>query len=80
MPELPTGSAMVSESPKPEVLGNTSESGVIELSIHNHKWTREKNRMLWKCCFESDKNVRGYIREWIGCGLRGETGKRVTKD
>ena len=31
MPELSIGSAMVSERPEPEVLGNTSESGVIEL-------------------------------------------------
>ena len=81
MPELPTGSAMVSESPKPDVLGNTSESGVIELSIHNHKWTREKNRMLWKCCFESAKNVRGYIERmdwlWIERGDRETSNQRL---
>ena len=46
MPELPTGSAMVSEPPRTEVLGNTSESGVIELPTHKHKWTQEENRML----------------------------------
>ena len=34
MPELPTGSAIVSESPGPGVLGNTPESGVIVLSTH----------------------------------------------
>ena len=42
-------------------LGNISESGVIELPTHNHKWTQEENRMLWKCYFERDKNVRGYM-------------------
>ena len=54
MPELPTGSAMVSETPEPEVFGKTSESGVIELPTHKHKWTQEESRMLWKCYFESD--------------------------
>ena len=34
MPELPTGSAMVSKPPGLEVLGNTSESGVIQLPTH----------------------------------------------
>ena len=37
IPELPTGSAMVSEPPGPKVLGNTSESGVIELPTRKHK-------------------------------------------
>ena len=37
MPELPTGSVMVSEPPRSDVLGNTSESGVIELPTHKHK-------------------------------------------
>ena len=37
MPELPTGSVMVSEPPGPEVLGNTSESGVIEFPTRKHK-------------------------------------------
>ena len=75
MPELPTGSAMVSESPGLEVLGSTSESGVIELPTHKHKWTQEENRMLWKCYFESDKNVRDIRRECIACRLRGEAEK-----
>ena len=35
--------------------------GFIELPTHKHKWTQEGNRMLWKCYFESDKNVRGYM-------------------
>ena len=69
MSELPTGSAMVSEPPGTEVLGNTSKSGVIELPTHKHKWTQEGNRVLWKFYFESDKNVRGYMermhRLWI---------------
>ena len=39
------------EPPGPEVLGNTFESGVIELPTHKHKWTQEENRMLWKCYF-----------------------------
>ena len=37
MLELPTGSAMVSEPPGPEVSGNTSESGIIEFITHKHK-------------------------------------------
>ena len=58
MPELPMGSAIVSESPRPEVLDNTSESVVIQLPTLKHKWMEEENRMLWKRNFESDKNVR----------------------
>ena len=30
-PELPTGSVIVSEPPRPEVLGNAAGSGVTEL-------------------------------------------------
>ena len=75
MPELPTGSAMVSKPPGPKVLGNTSESAVIELPTRKHRWTQEENKMLWKCYFESDKNVRDIWRECIGCGLREEAGK-----
>ena len=59
MSELPMGSAIVSESPRAEVLGNTSESGIIQLPTHNHKWMQAENRMLWNCYFESDKNVKG---------------------
>ena len=73
--ELPTGSAIVSKPPGPEVLGNTSESVVIELPTYKHKWTQEENRMLWKCYFESDKNVRDIRRECIACRLRGEAEK-----
>ena len=61
MPELPMGSAMVSEPPRREVLGSTSESGVTELPTCKHKWTQEENKILWKCYFESGKNVRGYM-------------------
>ena len=46
MSELLTGSAMVSESPGTEVLGNTSESGVTELLTHKRKWTQEEHRIL----------------------------------
>ena len=46
IPELLMGSAMVSEPPGPEVLGNTSESGVIELPRRKRKWMQEENRML----------------------------------
>ena len=46
MSELLTGSAMVSESPGTEVLGNTSESGVTELPTHKRKWTQEEHRIL----------------------------------
>ena len=77
MSELPTGSAMVSQPPEPEVWGNTSESGVIELPTSKRRWTQEENRMLWKCYFESDKNVRGYMermhRLWIERGGREMT-------
>ena len=58
MPELPMGSAIVCESPRPDVLGNTSESGVIQLPTLKHKWMEEENRMLRKRNFKSDKNVR----------------------
>ena len=61
MPELPTGNAMVSEPPVQDGLGSTSESGVIELPTRKNKWTQEENRMLRKCYFESDKNIRGYM-------------------
>ena len=74
MPELPTGNVMMSKPPAPELLGNTSESGVIELLTRKYKWTQEENRMLWNCYFDSDKNVRGYIekmhRLWIKRGGR----------
>ena len=36
MLELPAGSAIVSEPLRPEVLGNTSESGVTELPKHKN--------------------------------------------
>ena len=48
MPESPMGNATVSESPRSEVLGNTSESGVIQLPTLKHKWMGEESRMLWK--------------------------------
>ena len=81
IPELPTGSAMVSEPPGLDVLGNTSESGVIELLTCKYKWTQEENRMLWKCYFDSDKNVRGYMermhRLWIERGGREMSKQRL---
>ena len=80
MSELPTGSPMVSELPGPEGLGNTSESGVIKLPTHKHKWTQEENRMLPKCYFEIDKNVRGYMERMHCCKLREETEKLLSKD
>ena len=58
MPELPMGSAIVSEYPRPEVLGSTSESVIIQLPTLKHKWIEEQSRMLWKRNFKSDKNVR----------------------
>ena len=79
---MPTGSAMVSEPPEPEVWCNTSESGVTELPTRKHKWTQEENRMLWKYYFESDKNVRGYMermhRLWIQRGGREMTKQRLS--
>ena len=81
MSELPTRSVMVSEPAEPEVLGKTSESGVIELSTHKHKWVQEENRMLWKCYFGSDRNVRGYMermhRLWIERGGREMSKQRL---
>ena len=59
MPQLPMESAIVSDPPGAEVLGTTSESGIIQLLTHNYKWMQEENRMLWNCYFESDKNVKG---------------------
>ena len=48
MLELATGSALGSEAPKPDVLGNT---WVIELSSRNYKWKQEEDRiaevLLW---------------------------------
>ena len=77
--ELPTGSGMVFEPPRPEVLGSTSGSWVIELPTRKHKWTLEKNRMLWKCYFESDTNAREYMERihqlWIEKGGRQMTSK-----
>ena len=64
-----------------EVLGNISESEVIELPTRKQKWTQEVNKMLWKCCFESDKNVRRYMermyRLWIERGGRDLTKQRL---
>ena len=72
---------MVFKPPGPEVWGNTSESGVTELPKSKDKWMQEENRMLWKCYFESDKNVRGYMermhRLWIERGGREMTKQRL---
>ena len=77
IPKLPTESAMVFKAPRPEVLGNTSESGVIDLPTCKHKWTQEENRMLQKCYFESDRNGTGYMERmhwlWIERGGREMT-------
>ena len=82
IPELPTESVTVSKAPGPEVLGNTSESGVIELPTCKHKWTQEENRMLWKHYFESHKNVTGYMERmhwlWIERG-GGEMTKQILR-
>ena len=70
---------MASEPPRPEVWGNTSESGVIELPTRKHKWTQEENRMY--IYFESDKNVRGYMDRmhqlWFERGDRKLTEQRL---
>ena len=72
--EPPTGSGMVFEPPRPEVLGSTSGSWVIELPTRKQKWTLEVNRMLWQCYFESDTNAREYMERinqlWIEGGGR----------
>ena len=82
MLELPTGSAMLSEPPGPEVSTSTSESGITELPTNKHKQAQEENRMLWKCFFETDKNVRGYMerihRLWIEAEGRKMTKQRLT--
>ena len=53
----------------------------IELPTSKHKWTQEENRMLWKCYFESDKNVMGYMermhRLWIEKGGRDMPKQRL---
>ena len=72
IPELHTGNGMVSKLPELEVLGNTSESGVTELPTRKHKWTQKENSILWKCYFDSDKNVRGYMERMHRCGLKEE--------
>ena len=76
-PELSTRSTMVSEQHGPEDLGNTSESEVTELPTPKQIWTQEENRMLWKCYFESDKNVKGYMERmhwlWIERGDKDMT-------
>ena len=72
--ELPTGSAQTSEPPGPEVKGNTSDSGVIEVPTNSKKvkWTPKQNRLLWKCYKESLGNGRGYMARmheaWINHG------------
>ena len=77
----PMGSAMMSEPPGPEVLSNTSESGVIELPTRKHKLTQEQNRILWKGYFESDKNVRRHMERmdwlWIERGGRDMNEQRL---
>ena len=45
IPELPTGSGMVSKSPGPDVLGNTSGSGLIVSCPHVSINGNEENRM-----------------------------------
>ena len=79
MSELSTGSVMVFKPPRPEVLGNTFGSGVIDMPTRKHKWTLEGNRTLWKCSFESDTNVREYMERknqlWIERGGRQMTSK-----
>ena len=52
---------MWSEPQGPKVLDNISESGVIELPTRKYKFMQEENRMLWRCYFESYKNVSGYM-------------------
>ena len=82
MSELPMGSALVSETPGSEVVGNTFEPGVIELPTRKHKWTQEGNRILWKCYLESDKNVSGYMERmhqlWIERGSRDMNKQRLS--
>ena len=61
MSELSTGSVTVFKPHRPDVLSKTLGSGVIDMPTRKHKWTFERNRMLWKCSFESDTNVREYM-------------------
>ena len=42
---------MVSEPPGPEVLGNTSGSGVIELPTHKHKIDTRREQNVLKVLF-----------------------------
>ena len=64
--------------PGPNVLGNTSESGVTELPTHKHKWMQEENRMLRKCILRVIKILGDLWRECIGCGLR-EGGREMSE-
>ena len=77
--ELPRRSVMVFEPARPEVLGNTSGSGINELPTRKYKWTLEENRLLRKCYFDSDTNAREYMERinqlWIERGGRKMTRK-----
>lgn len=74
MSELPTGSAIVPEPVGPAVLGNTSESRLTEFPRSKHKCTQKENRMLRMCCFESNKNVKGYMERMHWFRLREDVG------
>ena len=81
MPGSPAGAETVSEPPGPEVLCNTSESGVIELPKQKQKWSQKENRMLWEAYVESDKETRGYMARmqelWKKKGGRDATTQRL---
>ena len=78
MPGSPTGAETVSEPPGPEVTGNTSVSGVIELpEPKKRKWTQAEYRLVWKCYVKSEKEKRGFMKRMLNL-WETESGRVVT--
>ena len=75
MPELPTGSVMVSEPPKSEVLGNTSESGVIKCLHMSINGCKKRTKCCGSVILRVIRMVGDIWRECIDWGLREEAEK-----
>ena len=69
MPELPAGSARVSEPPGPVVTGNTSGAGVSSLPKNRIRvrrvWSQKDNKILMECYLRSQPEVRGYRKRML---------------
>ena len=96
-PVLPTGGATVSEPPGPGVIvGNTPGAGVLSLpndekdEKENNKrnnrntrarWTKEVNKTVMRCFYQSDPTKRGYRKRmmtiWREIGLFDVTEQRL---